>query len=75
MKDVEEINCFLVSGRFNQCFSSSTFKFFMESFPLYFLDIYRQPSQNQVNLLVKIFCFETETPFKKHVFWSKKFVV
>ena len=47
----------------------------MESFPLYFLDIHRQPSQNQVNLLVKIFCFETETPFKKHVFWSKKFVV
>ena len=40
MKDVEEINCFPVSGRFNQCFSSSTFKIFMESCPLYFLDIY-----------------------------------
>ena len=23
----------------------------------------------------KIFCFETKTSFKKHVFWSKRFVV
>ena len=33
--------------------------------------IYRQSKSSKY----EIFCFETKTPFKKHMFWSKKIVV
>ena len=43
-----------------------TLIFFNETCPLYFHDIYRQSSQNQVN---------TRSSVKKHVCWPKEFVV
>ena len=31
--------------------------------------------ENLVEIKYEIFCFETKTSFKKHVFWSKKVAV
>ena len=49
IKDFEKMNWLPVSERFNQYLSSNAFKFFNETCPLYFLDIYRQSGQNQAN--------------------------
>ena len=40
MKDLEKINWLSVSERFNQYLCSNAFKFFKETCPLYFHDIY-----------------------------------
>ena len=69
---IEKINWLPVSERCNQYLCSNAFKFFKETCPLYFPDIYRQSGQNQANTRS---CFETKTSFKKHMFWSEKFVV
>ena len=66
MKHHKKINWLPVSERFSQHLCSSTFKFFKETCPLFFHDIYRQSSQNQAN---------TRSPVKKHVFWSQKVIV
>ena len=49
MKHFEKINWLPVSERFNQYLCSNAFKFFKETCPLYFHDIYRQSGQNQAN--------------------------
>ena len=72
MKDFENINWLPVSVRFNQYLCSNGFKFFKETFPLYFYAIQATWSKSSKD---EIFCFETKTSFKKHVFWSKKFVL
>ena len=46
IKNFEKINWLTVSERFNQYLCSNAFKFFKETFPLYFHDIYRQSRQN-----------------------------
>ena len=70
--EAKKINWFSVSERFNQYLRSNAFELFKENCPLYFHDIYRQSGQNQANTRS---CFETKISFKKHVFWSKKFIV
>ena len=49
VKNFEKINWLPVSKRFNQYLCSNAFKFFKETCPLYFHDIYRQSGQNQAN--------------------------
>ena len=49
MKEFEKISWLPVSGRFNQYLCSNAFKFFKETCPLYFHDIYRQSGKNQLN--------------------------
>ena len=49
MKDFEKINWLSVYERFNQYLCSKAFKFFKETRPLYFHDIFRQSGQNQAN--------------------------
>ena len=49
MKDFEKINWLPVSERFNQYLFANSNKFFKETCPLYFHDIYRQSGQNQAN--------------------------
>ena len=51
VKHFRKINWLPVSEKFNLYLSSSAFKFYMETFPLYFHDIYiyRQSGQNQAN--------------------------
>ena len=48
MKDFEKINSLPISERFNQCLCSNVFKFFKETCPLYFHDIYID-NQSQAN--------------------------
>ena len=48
-KHFEKLNWLPVSERFNQYLCSNAFKFFKETCPLYFHDIYRQSGQNQAN--------------------------
>ena len=47
---MKKINWLPVSERFNQYLCSNAFKFFKETCPLYFHDIYRQSGQNQANM-------------------------
>ena len=49
MKDFEKINWLPVSERSTPCLCSNAFKFFKETCPLYFHDMYRQSGQNQAN--------------------------
>ena len=49
MKHFEKINWLPVSERFNQYVCSNSFKFFKETCPPYFRDIYGQSGQNQPN--------------------------
>ena len=58
MKEFEKINWLPVSERFNQYLCSNAFKFFKETCPLYFHDIYRQSSKNQANARSSAFNLE-----------------
>ena len=61
MKEFEKISWLPVSERFNQYLCSNAFKFFKETCPLYFHDIYRQSGKNQLNTRSE---FEFKTSFK-----------
>ena len=63
MRHFEKFNCLPVSERFNQYLCSTALNFLKE------LVLWSKSSKYEN------FCFETKTSFKKHVFWSKKFVV
>ena len=63
MRDFEKFNCLLVSETFNLNLCSNALNFL------------RKPALWSKSSKYKNFCFETKTSFKKHVFWSKKFVV
>ena len=69
----EKINWLPVYERLNQYLCSNSFKF-SRKLVLYIFMIH---IDNLVKKSIKyeIFCFETKTSFKRHVFWSKKFVV
>ena len=68
----KKINWHPVSEWFNQYLFSNAFKFLKETCPLYFEDniyaILSNSSQYEI-------CSETKTSFKKHVFWSKNFLL
>ena len=68
----EKINWLPVYERLNQYLCSNSFKF-SRKLVLYIFMIH---IDNLVKKSIKyeIFCFETKTSFKRHVFWSKKFV-
>ena len=74
VKHFEKINWLPISERFNQYFCSNAFKFFKETCPLYFHDIYiyRQSSQNQANMRSSV--LKLKHPLRI-MFWSNKFVV
>ena len=63
MRDFKKFNCLPVSETFNQHFCSNALNFL------------RKPVLWLKSSKYKNFCFETKTSFKKHVFWSKKFVI
>ena len=62
MKDFEKINLLPISERFNQYLCSNAFKYFKETRPLYFHNIYKQSDQNQAN--TRSSAFETKNPLR-----------
>ena len=69
MKDFEKINRLPVSERFNLYLSSNAFKFFKETCPLYYRDVYRKYSQNQENTRFSV--LELKHPFKNTCYDQK----
>ena len=63
-KDFEKINWLPVSERFNQYLCSNPFKFFEETCPLYFHDIYRQSGQNQNQANTRSSVLKLKHPFR-----------
>ena len=67
-KDFEKISWLPVSEIFNQCLCSKAFKFFKETCPLFFHDIYRQFGQNQANARFSV--LKVKYPLRNT--WSSK---